>query len=101
MDQALPFQCSISGWLSMLPSPAVPFALSPTAHALLLLSSSTPASPACVPLGSGAGTRVQAVPSQCSARGWLSASAARNEPTAQPSVALPMDTLARELSVTR
>src|SRR5215472_9595030 len=101
IDQALPFQCSISGWLSMLPSPGEPFALSPTAHALPVLSSSTPASPAWRPLGIGAGTRLQAVPSQCSTRGWPTALAARNEPTAQPSVALPMDTPANSLSVTR
>src|SRR5690348_7543277 len=101
IDHLAPFQCSISGSLSMLPGPGEPFALSPTAQALPVLSSSTPDSPAWVPLGIGAGTRVQAVPSQCSTRGWPTALAARNEPTAQPSVALPMDTLANPLSVTR
>src|SRR6516164_5485597 len=85
----------------MLPSPGEPFALSPTAHALPVLSSSTPASPAWRPLGVGAGTQVQAVPSQCSTSGWPTALAARNEPTDQPSVALPMDTPAKSLSVTR
>src|SRR5579863_5770229 len=101
MDQPVPFQCSISGSSSMLPSPAVPFALSPTAHASVLLSSSPPASPAWVPLGPGAGTLVQDEPSQCSPRGSLAALAAEKQPTAQRSVALPVDALASELSVTR
>src|SRR5215469_9557602 len=70
IDQRVPFQCSIRGWSSMLPSPALPFPLVPTAQASAWLSSSTPARPACLPGGVGAATREKADPSQCSTSGW-------------------------------
>ena len=74
----------------------------PDGPRVVLLSSSTPASPACVPLGSGAVTWVQAVPSQCSARGSPSASAARNEPDRRAvGGARPWTRSRRDLSVTR